>query len=128
MPTPDTLLELSKIYNISVNEILSGEKKTKENQDTVDNISVELLKESNAKIKKLTKYFVTVIIVVVFAFFVYYFLNTYNTIHVFLVSGTNEKFSTIDGVAIFSKGKSYIKLGKIIFNDKIFVRHCSAYH
>ena len=121
MPTPDTLLELSKLYNISVNEILSGEKKTKENQDTVDNISVELLKESNAKIKKLTKYFVTVIIVIVFAFFVYYFLNTYNTIHVFLVSGTSEKFSTIDGIAIFSKNKSYIKLGKLKKEDDVTI-------
>lgn len=118
MPTPDMLLELSKLYGVSVNEILFGERENKKNHEKIDNISVELLKDSNAKIKRITKYFITVIAVVVISFLIYYFVNTYNTIHVFLVSGVSDNFSTIDGVAIFSKDKSYIKLGNIDSNNK----------
>ena len=84
MPTPDTLLELSKIYNVSVNEILLGERKSKENLDRVDNISLEVIRESHMKIKKITKFFMTIIIILVVSILSYYFINTYNSIHVFL--------------------------------------------
>ena len=117
MPTPDTLLELSKIYNISVNELLLGERKTKENQDKINNISIEVMKESNKRIKKITKIFFTIILLITIMFLIYYFFNTYNSIHVFLISGYNENISIDDGVAIFSKEKSYIKIGNINTSD-----------
>lgn len=113
MPTPDTLLELSKIYNVSVNEILLGEKKSKENLDKIDNISLEVMRESHIKIKKITKYFITIIIILVVSILSYYFINTYNSIHVFFIGGSNDSFDMFNGIAFFSKEKSYIRLGKI---------------
>lgn len=121
MPTPDMLLELSKLYEISVNEILLGERKTIDNQEQINNISIEVMKDSNKRIKKITKIFVAIISLIVVLFFAYYFFNTYNTIHVFLVSGYNDKISTIDGIAIFSKEKSYIKIGDITTSDNITI-------
>ena len=120
MPTPDTLLELSKIYDVSVNEILIGERKSDVNQEQIDNFSAVILKETNVKIKKIKKCLIVVLSILIFIivlFLFYYFLNTYNSIHVFLVSGVNENVSTVDGIAIFSKGKSYIKLGKVKLNN-----------
>lgn len=113
MPTPDTLLELSKIYNVSVNEILLGERKSKENLDRVDNISLEVIRESHIKIKKITKIFITIIMLLVVSILSYYFINTYNSIHVFFIGGSNEDFDILNGIAFFSKEKSYIRLGKI---------------
>ena len=117
MPTPDMLLELSKLYEISVNEILLGERKSVENQEKINNISLEVMREGNKKINKITKFFVAVILTIIALFFTYYFFNTYNTIHVFLISGNNENVSMIDGLAIFSKEKSYIKIGNITTTD-----------
>ena len=118
MPTPDTLLELSKIYNVSVNEILVGERKSKENSNKVDNISLEVLKESHKKIKRIIKHFLTVIIILIVSFLTYYFINTYNSVHVFFIGGSNENFDMFNGIAFFSKEKSYIRLGKINCKDK----------
>ncbi len=118
MPTPDTLLELSKIYSVSVNEILLGERKSKENSSRVDNISLEVLRESHRKTKRIIKYFLTIITILIVSFLTYYFINTYNSVHVFFIGGSTEDFDMLNGVAFFSKEKSYIRLGKINCRNK----------
>lgn len=52
LPKPDLLLKLSEVFNISVNEILLGEKKTEENAQEVDYVTIDIMKRSNRKIKK----------------------------------------------------------------------------
>lgn len=119
LPTPDMLLKLSKLYGASVNEILLGERGTDDNREQLNNISLEVLKDSNRKIKKIVNVFITTVIIIIIFFLIYYFINNYNSIHIYLISGYNEKVSSIDGIAIFSKEKSYIKVGNIIPNETL---------
>lgn len=121
MPTPETLLKLSEIFEVSINEILSGERKNEKNNEKIDNISLEILIDSNKKRRKLVITFVLIIILILLIFLVYYFINTYNTIYVYRVAGENENFSFNEGIAIFSKNKSYLRLGTIKSkNDYIY--------
>lgn len=113
MPTPETLLMLSEIFEVSVNEILSGERKNEENTEKIDNISLEILSDSNKKIKRIITIFISVISLILLVFLLYYFFNTYNTIYVYRIAGENENFSIHEGIAIFSKNKSYMRLGTI---------------
>ncbi len=114
MPTPDSLLAMSEIFGVSINELLLGERKNSENSKELDNISLEVLKESRKKLKKTITYFAILVFAMLFVFLSYYFVNTYNTIKVYKVTGTGTEFSSLDGLVLVSKQKSYIKLGKVI--------------
>ena len=112
-PPPESLLLLGKYFGVSVNEILMGERKTEENQEQVENMSVEVMKAGERKVKKILKRFITLVSLMVVAFLVYYFINTYNTIRVYKIDGYSENFDILEGLAIFSKGKSYLRIGTI---------------
>lgn len=118
IPNPEMLLSLSHLFNVSVNELLLGEKMTSENKEEVNNITVEVLKDSRKKIKKALFGSVSIIGILLFIFFCYYFINTYNSIKVYKISGEHDSLYMEDGMMIISREKSYIKLGKINFYDE----------
>lgn len=62
IPTPEMLLELSNFFGITVNEILLGEKKSETNQDEVNKVTVEILKNRDQKIKKISWVSVSIIL------------------------------------------------------------------
>ena len=103
VPPPEVLLELSKIYNVSVNEILNGER------DSNNNIKTENKKNK----KKLITIILSFVMFLVAFFFFLYFLNNYNSIYVYRLTAENENFYVHDGLVIFSKDKSYMRLGTI---------------
>ncbi len=112
-PTAESLILLSKYYDVSVNEILIGERKNEENKEQLENMSVEVMKVGEKKLKVVIKNFVSVIVIMVGLFLVYYFVNTYNTIRVYKIDGASDNFFVREGLAIFSKGKSYLRIGTI---------------
>ena len=91
VPPPEVLLELSKIYNVSVNEILNGER------DSNNNIKTENKKNK----KKLITIILSFVMVLVTFFFFLCFLNNYNSIYVYRVVAENENFYVHDGLVIF---------------------------
>lgn len=112
IPNTEVLLKLGEIFNISINEILACQRRTKDTKDEVDNVSIKLISD-NEKSRKTIKTFVVILASLVIIFLVYYFINTYNSLYVYKIAGENENFSTIDGIVIFSKNKSYLKFGEI---------------
>ncbi len=111
MPTPDSLMLLSEIFDVSVNEILLGEYKNIDNQKEIDNVSVNILKEYNKKLKKLLTVFVIEIVIVVLSFTGYFIYNTNNQ-EIYLVNGEGD-LELNEGLAFFSPSKSYLKLGNL---------------
>ena len=112
-PTTETLIKLSEIFEVSVNEILAGERRTINNEKKIENMAINVLDDSRSKIKRILIRFILIIIALFFIFLVYYFINSYNTLYVYKIYGENENFATTDGIVIFSKNKSYLKLGEI---------------
>lgn len=113
LPSIETLVRLSKLFDVSVNEIIVGENRNNENMKKIDNISVDIIKESNKKIKKIMLKFVFGMVFMILIFLCYYFINTYNTIYVYTLAAENDNFSSLDGIAIFSKNKCYLRIGDI---------------
>lgn len=118
IPNPEMLLSLSHLFDVSVNELLLGEKMTIENKEEVNNVTVEVLKDSRKKVKKALLGSVSIIGILLFVFLGYYFINTYNSIKVYKINGENGPLYMEDGIMIVSREKSYIKLGKMNFYDK----------
>lgn len=65
-----------------------------------------------------------IFIISIILFLSYYFINNYNSICVYKISGEDKLSYTIDGIFITSKEKSYIRLGKIVLpNEEKIVKY-----
>lgn len=109
IPLNDTLLLLSEYFKVTIDEILAGErlKKNKNN-----NITIELLNK-HFKFKKLLKISLLTLMTSIIVFLIYYFISTYNSIHVYTFSGKGEYYYLYDGLIVTSNNKTYIKFGNI---------------
>lgn len=110
-PDSSVLLILSEIFDVSVNEILIGERKTEKNA------TLELYQDRNKLIKKFKKTFLIfsiVIIGILILFLSYYFFNQYKSIHTYTINGYGKNFDIIDGLFVKTNGKMYFDLGNII--------------
>lgn len=120
LPDSNVLLILSNLFKVSINEILSGKRLTKE--DNLEEIALQLVDENNQKrnkIKKMMISFSTILSILVILFLGYYFVTNYNSIKVYRVSGKSDVFKTNEGILITTRTKSYLHLGEIekIKND-----------
>ena len=119
LPDSNVLLMLSNLFKVSINEILSGRRLTKE--DNLEEIALQLVDENNQKrnkIKKMMISFSTILSILVIIFLGYYFVTNYNSIKVYRVSGKSDKFKTRDGIFIITRSKTYLHLGEIEKNNK----------
>ena len=128
-PDPQTLLKLSELFDVSINELLNGERVPKV---TIEETTLSILDESNKKtktIKRITFISISIITVLLLSFLSYYFINSYNTMEVYKIGNTSENFTTINGIFITTNEKYYLKLGRIknkidanINNIKLFYK------
>ena len=133
--TPDssTLIRLSAIFGVSINELLNGERLNNNSIEDLEATTLSIVDESNKKSEKIRKnlvIFTIIVIILLLAFLSYYFINSYNTIKVYTTGAVNDKFIIHDGVFITAKQKTYLKLGKIIpKNDsQITINQVTVYY
>ena len=122
IPDSSTLLKLSEIFNVTINELLEGERIEKNTIQSLEKTTLSIVDESNKKSQKIKKYitmFIITVVTLLLIFLTYYFINSYNTIKVYTVSGTNGKIDLYNGLFITTKEKAYLKLGKIKRADNI---------
>lgn len=128
LPDSQTLVILSKIFNVSINEILAGERN---NEQSKKNVTLNLVDEINAKKKKIKMISVISIITVLsilFLFLCYYFINSYNSIKVYKIRGENNNFYTYNGIMISTKQKTYIRIGELVSeNEKSEIEKLKLY-
>ncbi len=108
----DMLLKLSKIFDVTINEIIVGERKNSKNITEINDVTVKAIKK-NKKLKKALIVIFCFVVVLFVIFLSFYFINNYNSIMVYEVHGENENISLHDGLVIISKDKIYINLGNI---------------
>ena len=69
-PTTETLIKLSEIFDVSVNEILAGERRTINNEKKIENMAINVLEDSRSKIKRILRRFIIAIVALLFIFFI----------------------------------------------------------
>lgn len=106
LPDAETLLELSKIFNVSVDDILLGNNKN--DSSGVLNIYKQIEKQ-----KKIMLIICVSSIIIILLFLIYYFLSFYNSNKIFLVNGYGNESYFNNGIIIYTKEKEYLSLGKI---------------
>ena len=123
LPDSQTLIILGEIFDVSINDLLAGERLPNEikTEDPNSKVALSLVDEIILKgrvIKARTLFFVCIVLTLIAGFFIYYFVTSYNSIKVYKVQGENENFKTYNGIIISTKQKIYIRLGELIKVNK----------
>ena len=116
-PSTELLLKLSNIYNVTVNEILYGERKNKKNSEEIDNISLKIIDQSNKKIL-IFKFLCIATFIIIFALLGLFFINNYNSVKIYQISSDKQEFNINRGILILSREELYLKIGIIKSNKE----------
>lgn len=115
-PDKNCILELSKIFEVSTDEILLGKKI--ENKDETELLVLDLYDNLNKNQKRLLITY-AIMFIASLLFFLYYFINNYNTIHVYNINYTDDEVTINNGILVSTKEKIYFNLGEINTNNEI---------
>lgn len=120
IPDSYTLMILSDLFDVTINELLNGERNVKDEEVNMEKIALEIIDENiskEKKIKKVTIISVVVIIALILGFLLYYFFATYDSVKIYTINGESDNFISDDGLMIVTKQKIYIKLGSLQYDD-----------
>lgn len=122
LPEISVLKELSNLFDVTINEILAGEKDAK----NID-VTLELYEDRN-RIKKNVKYFILIIALLLLLFFGYYFFNQYKSINVYSINGFGKNFEVRDGLFVKTNEKMYFSLGNITSINQYSIKTLQLYY
>ena len=115
-PDPQTLLKLGELFDVSIDELLKGERIPVKSIESLEQTTLSILDQNIKKtqtIRRITAISVTVITILLLSFLSYYFINSYNSIQIYKIANTGDKFTITNGMFITTREKYYLKLGKI---------------
>ncbi len=118
IPSTEMLIKLSDFYNISVNEILSGERKNESNKEKIERISLDILDDRNKKVKFI-KILVLSFLIIIFVLLAIFFIVNYNSIKVYNIGFENDKYKLDEGILVISRDEFYLNLGDISSENQI---------
>ena len=127
IPDVGTLLNLCRIFNVTSNELLAGERIDENNKQKIDNVPIDVLKYGKKKLKRMILFFSILVILLLIIFFIYYFVSSYNKLQVFKISGNSENFQLVDTIGVFSNETAYIKFSEI-YSDKYIPKYVEFYY
>lgn len=119
IPDAQNLIILSKIFNVSIDELMCGEYITKENKEEAQNIHLKIFDDRNnidIKLRKITKVLVAAfitLIIVIMGFLFYYFFNTYDSVKIYTMESAQGDIYLTDGILILTRENIYFRLGNI---------------
>ena len=131
IPDSSTLIRLSELFNVTINELLNGERRTDNTIKELEETTLSILDDSNKKtryLKVLLHTFIPTILILIIILLSYYFINTYNTIKVYKVYASSKEFNIVDGILITTKQKTYLKLGKVQSINNVEINNISLYY
>lgn len=131
IPDSSTLVILSEIFGVSINELLSGRRiPKKEIVKESEKIALEIIDKNismKKKIKRILISFISLFFIGIIGFLCYYFFATYNSVKVYSIGGKSKNFYLQDGVLISTKQKLFFKLGELVYSDKIEIDDIKMY-
>lgn len=115
LPEVSLMQPLCKELNISVNDLLNGEKDTKEEQAIIDYVNYEK-KKSKKKIIIITT--ISILLITFILLTTIYFFNNYGKITAYELSGSTENFSLTGALFIKSNQNNVLNTGKLTINNE----------
>ena len=125
IPDSQNLIILSRIFNITIDELMNGEYSTKSNKDEMDQIHLQIYDDRNnikRELKSKTRFLLFVLFILlssIISFLVYYFFNSYDSVKIYTIESMEKEINLSDGFLIMTGENIYFRLGNIsIFSEK----------
>ncbi len=115
-PNLDDLYKLSEIFNVSIGEILAGERISKNNNNQIQTSVYKYIKNVFKQMNKLKiciVLLVLLLVVSVICFLSIYFFENYRSIRVYTFSGNSDTYTIKNGILVLTKEKIYFQVGDI---------------
>lgn len=113
LPAVENFDALAKFYNVSINELVYGERMNKENAKEIKRIPIKIMSESQRRMHRVHTGCIITILSAVFIVLIGYFLSNYNSIKVYRVGGSADNYVVKNTLMIISKHRSYLNFGEI---------------
>lgn len=126
-PDSPVLMRLSEIFDVSINELFAGQRLTLDNEFEVNQASLAIYKD-NSKKRKYLKVSLIVIVLLVLSFFIYYFITSYNSIKVYIVSAESTHVKFYDGIFVTTRTKLYFKPGEVDQDESKEIERVTLYY
>lgn len=109
--TPDNLVALKKVFNVSSDEILMGELKTNNNKKMFDNIVFDMYKKQFRiyKLFRLVYMILVILLIILFFFLIYYFTTFYNSVNVYTIHTESQNLDIENGIMVKTRDKIYLR-------------------
>ena len=115
----DIIKSLSEIYNVPVSNIIyAKDLKEAEKEDVIEKLYDDKYKISK-KFKSFRRISILLTIILIFIFFVYYFVNTYNSLKVYSIRTDSSNIIIDNGILVQSRKKIILNIGYINSPDEI---------
>lgn len=125
-PDSPVLMRLSEIFDVSINELFAGQRLTLDNEFEVNQASLAIYKD-NSKKRKYLKVSLIVIVLLVLSFFIYYFITSYNSIKVYIVSAESSNIELYNGIFVSTRSRIYLKPGEVSQRDNREIEKATLY-
>lgn len=128
LPDSSTFTLLAEIFDVSTDELLLGKRiDKKERQNKVSELTLTMVDDRHKQNKIIRRLIIT-LITLLLTFLGYYFINSYNSIKVYIMSGKSENFSTKDGIFVVTNDNMYFRLGNLEFNKEIEIDRVELFY
>ena len=117
LPDIGLLESIADIFDVSIAELVKGEKLITNTNEEIDNIIVDTLKDNKTKLKK--KNIIIIILsicVILFIILLSFFINNYNKSVAYYIDGISDNFVS-SGIVTFSNQGSIIELSDFMASD-----------
>lgn len=119
IPDSSTLIRLSEIFKVSIDEIMFGEYKSKENEKELQDINLMIYDDRNMinkKLNKISKFLIVsliMLLIIIIAFLFYYFLNSYDSVKIYTIESVPDDIYLTDGTIMLTGESVYFRLGNV---------------
>lgn len=125
IPGQTILLSLSEEFNVSINEILYGERKNNKNSKVVENTSFNWFL---LQLKRIKKYIVIAFIFFLACFTIIYFVQDYNSFKILTTYVNGDSFTVNKGLIVRCREKLYFQFGSVINHTDYDITSINLYY
>lgn len=126
---PETLMKLSELYNVSLEELLYGERKNSKNSKEIsDNMENVYQKNYKSFKRALNLVFILILIILVISMFSIYFIFIKGKILSYTIQGSSEHFIVDKSTILFTEKIDILNFNKIISKNGENINKISLYY
>lgn len=126
---PETLMKLSELYNVSLEELLYGERKNSKNSKEISDNMEKIYKNNYKSLKRvLTLVFILILTILVISMFSIYFIFIKGKILSYTIQGNSDRFIIDKSTILFTEKIDILNFNRIISKNGEKIDNIALYY